>query len=180
MIGRSLFRRYARALIEVARRDKLLPRVKEDLRSFRELLKSHPELGDFFSDPKVTPLRKQELLEELLSVVDYEEITKNFLRLIASRRRLSYLKEIVEAFEREVNRLEGVVVAEVISPLPLSAGQVRKIARRVSVFLGKKVEIKSSVDSSIIGGIIIKIGDTVYDGSLKKQLQLLKDRLVQG
>ena len=177
---RSLFRRYARVLIEVARRNKLLPRVKRDMRSFRELLKFHPELEEFFSDPKVNPLRKQELLEGLLSVADYQRITKNFLRLVASRSRLSYLEEIEEAFEWEVNRLEGVVVAEVISPLPLSAGQEKKIARRVSAFLDKKVELKSSIDPSLIGGIIIKIGDTVYDGSLKKQLQLLKERLVQG
>jgi len=179
VIGRPLFRRYAKVLIEVARRDKLLPRVREDLRSFRELLKSHPELEGFFSDPKVNPLRKQELLEELLSVADYEEIIKNFLRLLASRRRLPYFEEIWEAFESEINRLEGVVVAEVVSPFPLSAGQTRKIARQVSRVLSKKVEIKSRVDPSIIGGIVIKIGDTVYDGSLKKQLQLLKERLVQ-
>jgi len=179
VIGRPLFRRYAKVLIEVARRDKLLPRVREDLRSFRELLKSHPELEGFFSDPKVNPLRKQELLEELLSVADYEEIIKNFLRLLASRRRLPYFEEIWEAFESEINRLEGVVVAKVVSPFPLSAGQTRKIARQVSRVLSKKVEIKSRVDPSIIGGIVIKIGDTVYDGSLKKQLQLLKERLVQ-
>jgi len=180
VIGRSLFKRYAKALIEVARRDKLLPYVEKDLRSFRELLKSHPELEGFFSDPKVNPLRKQELLEELLSVVDYQEITKNFLRLLASRRRLPYLEEVEEAFELEVNRLEGVVVTEVISPLPLSAGQARKIARRVSAFLGKKVKIRNRVDPSLVGGVIIKIGDTVYDGSLKKQLQILSERLVQG
>jgi len=180
MIRRSLFRRYAKVLIEVARRDKLLPRVEKDLGSFREILKAHPELQDFFSDPKVTPVSKQKLLEELLSVVDYQKVTKNFFYLLASRRRLPYLEEMCEAFEREVDRLEGVVVAEVISPLPLSAGQARKIARRVSAFLDKKVEIKSSVDPSLVGGVIIKIGDTVYDGSLKKQLQLLRERLVQG
>jgi len=180
VIRRSLFRRYARVLIDIARRDKLLPRVKEDLRSFKELLNSHPELENFFADNKVDPLRKQKLLEELLLVADYEEVTKRFLRLIGARRRLPYFGEIWEAFEREVNILEGVVVAEVASPLPLSAGQTKKIARQVSKFLAKKVEIKSSVDPSLIGGIVIKIGDTVYDGSLKKQLQLLKESIVQG
>ena len=180
MIGRSLFRRYAKVLIEVARRDKLLPRVQKDLRSFMELLKTHPQLEGFFSDPKISPLHKEELLEELLSVADYEDITKNFLRLLSFRRRLPYLQEVWEAFQWQVNRLEGVAVVEAISPFPLSEGQTRKIVRRVSKFLGKKVEIKSSLDPSLIGGVVIKVGDTVYDGSLKKQLQLLKERLVQG
>ena len=180
MRARSLFRRYAKVLIEVARKDKLLPRVQKDLRSFMKLLQTHPQLQDFFSDPKVSPLRKEELLEEFLSITDYEEITKGFLRLLSSRRRLAYLQEVWEAFQWEVHRLEGIEVVEVISPFPLSEGQTRSIARRVSRFLDKKVEIKSSVDPSLIGGVVIKIGDTVYDGSLKKQLQLLKEKFVQG
>ena len=169
-------RRYARALNEDAAAKNAVKDVDEDIAMIQESLAGSPKLRRFFMDPMISSDKKEGVINALFEK-RVHKITLSFLHLLAKKRRESVLADILTAYTDLRNDQKGIVEALVRVALPLNEKEKNKIQAGIEKLTGKQVSLKTEVDASILGGIIIRVGDMVYDGSVHHQLETLKDRL---
>jgi F-type H+-transporting ATPase subunit delta len=169
-------RRYASALLEVAVDVNFLESVTEDLQLIREVLASSRELQLALKSPLVKGDVKSRILEGIFAgkVCDKTII---FLKLLAHKKRAQLLDEVVTEFNTLLDERNGVLNADVKSAVKLNDDQARELVNGLSVRTGKKIRARMSLDESLIGGFTVKIGDTILDGSVSHQLQLLRKSL---
>lgn len=169
-------RRYARALNEDAAEKNAVKKVDEDIAMIEESMEGSPELRRFFADPMISADKKEVVIDALFKE-RVHAITLSFLQLLTRKRRENLFPEIVGAYNALRNEQMGIVEALIRVALPLNAAEETKVKEGIENLTGKKVQLKTEVDPSIMGGIIIRVGDMVYDGSVQHQLDSLKDRL---
>lgn len=168
-------RPYAKAAFEFAR-------DAQDLKVWSQALKTAAEI---VTDARVAPLigNPEATPDDLASLIDsvggsgFPEPVRNFIRLLADNHRLALLPEIVEHYEAERAEYEHTIDVEVVSAVPLDAAQIERLSRALGERLKARVRMRNSVDHSLIGGAIIRAGDTVIDGSLKGRLERLEAAL---
>ena len=173
--------RYARALGDV-----LLPstsgvdprQVLEQLGAFNALLAESADLRSLLLSPAVPPARKRAVVSRLAERLGMPTLIRNFLYVVIDHRRVDLLREIREAFENLVDERQDVVRADVSSAAELSAAQRDQVAAALSRLGGKLVRCRFSADPELLGGLKAKIGSTIYDGSVRSQLEALRRRLV--
>jgi len=175
MISGSLARRYARALLGLAREDKAVDKVDAELQAFLEVLDGSPELAAAIADPTLLPSSKRSIVDAIVAKLGFSPHVKNFFSLLAEKGRLSAFREIRREFRRMADELEGRVRAVVTSAAPLPKETEGALAERLSRISGRTVEISHQVDPELLGGLMAEIDGVVYDGSLKSQLRRLKD-----
>jgi len=173
----TVARRYAEALADVAIARKQLEQIDRDVRVFAEMTKSSRELHDLFASPIVSLTDKRRVLDALIDRVGTGQLTANLLRTMLNHHRLQHLAEVYEQFRREINERKGVVVAEVTTAADVGHSEQEKLGRTLEKLTGKKVEFTFKSDPSLIGGLVTRIGSVVYDGSVRTQLQEIKERL---
>ena len=169
-------RRYARALNQDAAEKNAVKEVDDDIAMIEESIEGSPELRRFFTDPMISADKKDGVINALFEK-RVHSITLSFLRLLVQKRRENIFPEIVGAYNKLRNEQLGVVEAVVRVALPMSDKEETKVKEGIETLTGKKVQLKTVIDESIMGGIIIRVGDMVYDGSVQHQLDSLKDRL---
>ena len=169
-------RRYARALYEDADNKDAVKHVDEDIEMIQESMAESPELRRFFEDPMI-PVNKKERVIENLFTKRVHDITLSFLTLITKKRRENLFPQMASAYSSLRNEQLGIVEATVRVALPLDKGDAKKIKSGIESMTGREVRLQTEVDPSILGGIIIRVGDMVYDGSVQHKLDTLKDRL---
>lgn len=175
--------RYARALADVvfAERSAADPdRVLAELRSFARTLGSSPALRDVLASPAVSLERKRTVIESLAERLELAPVVQNFLLVTARHRRLGALNAIGDAFQMSIDQRRGVVPAEVTFALEPDADQRARVEARVSELTGKKPRCEYRVDPAILGGGILRIGSSVYDGSVDGQLRRIGAKLTAG
>jgi F-type H+-transporting ATPase subunit delta len=170
-------RRYASALLDVAVDGNFLERVNEDLQKIDEVLSQSRELLVALRSPLINGDKKSHLLEEIFRN-DIGEKTMLFVKLLAHKKRAGLLPEVIGEFATLLDEKNGVVNADVKSAVKLSDDQAKDLVNGLSVRTGKKIRAKISLDEALIGGVTVKIGDTILDGSVSHQLQLLRKALV--
>lgn len=172
--------RYARALADsvLDPKNQIDPQgALAELRSFSGMLAESPELKNVLLSPAVTPARKRAVLDRFAQSVPFSRIVRNFFFVLVDHRRIDLVDEITEAFASVLDERMGVVQADVRSATPLSDGRQQELQVELSRLAGKQVRGAFSVDSSLIGGVVARIGSTVYDGSVRTQLESLRERL---
>ena len=169
-------RRYARALNEDAAEKNAVKEVDDDIAMIEESMEGSPELRRFFADPMINAEKKGNVINALFEK-RVHATTLSFLQLLTRKRRENLFPEIVGAYNKLRNEQLGVVEALVRVALPLSDAEEKKVKEGIEKLTGKKVQLRTEVDAAIMGGIIIRVGDMVYDGSVLHQLDSLKDRL---
>jgi F-type H+-transporting ATPase subunit delta len=132
------------------------------------------ELRNFLSSPAVARAAKHGVIEKIVARIGAGKIIRNFLFVIADRQRTQLLPEIVAAFQQVVRRRRGVVEAEISSSVELTAAQKAELAKSLERITGKRVEAKYSLDAKLLGGAMVRIGDTIYDGSLRSGLNEMR------
>ena len=147
------------------------------LRAFSETVRGAADLRGVLASPAVRAAKKRAVTARIAAQIGIPAKAVNFLNVLIDRRRILQLDEILVAMEEEFDRRIGAVTAEVSSPLPLTDSQRQTIETQLSLLSGKKARLKFVQDASLIGGIVAKVGSTVYDGSLKGQLAQLQRRL---
>ena len=175
-------RRYARALAEAAAegvKDQL-DAVGEDLAPVAEALGAEPGIMRFFADPSIPELQKFELIDTAAKKVKMNELTRNFLRLLVQKRRMHELPAIRRAYEEIKDEWQGIVAARATTAQPLKADEAKRYQQAVEKMTGSKVRMTFDVDPAVLGGARTKIGSQVYDGTLRRRLDLLRERLVGG
>lgn len=175
----ALASRFANALADAVLGGGGVPpqQTLSELRAFERLFSSSPELKNVLLSPAVTNLKKRAVIERLARAIPLSPMVRNFLYVVVDRRRANLLQEIGEAFELALDQRMGVVRARVTSAAPMDEQQQAALTAQLSRVAGKQVRSEFSVDPSLIGGVVARIGSTVYDGSVRTQLESLRGRL---
>ncbi|MCG0277018.1 MAG: ATP synthase F1 subunit delta [Thermanaeromonas sp.] len=168
-------KRYAQALYSLAQDKGVLPRVKEDLDRVVGTLEENEEFRRLFYHQLVPPRQKRELLKEVFPAIGDD--TRKFLGLVLEKHRERLLPEIASHFRLLVDRAEGIVEAEVTVAFPLPDDLEEQLKEKLSRLLGGKVRLKVCVDKDIMGGMVVRVGDRILDASVRKKLELFRERL---
>lgn len=182
MIAGSLARRYAKAVFEigtVGAAKGSLDKLGDDLRTLAKAMASSPELQTTLTNPAIRRDDRRKVTDALLYRIDAHAMTKNLVHLLLDGERLSSLPAIARALDAMIEAKAGRVTAEVVSARPLDAGQLTQITAALEQVSGKRVAITKREDATLLGGVVAKIGDVVYDGSLRTQLETLRDQLAK-
>lgn len=175
----TVARRYAVALADATGASDVNT-VKTELKTWEEMIGANADLANAFSSPVVPAAKKGAILEGLLGKAKPSKTTSNFLRVLLQNNRLSELAKINERFAQVLDERSGVVAAEVTSSRDLTEAERSELKASLEKLTGKRVDPTYGIDSSLIGGVVTKIGSTVYDSSVKTQLENLKAELVNA
>ncbi len=181
MSSKVIAERYARALMAAASDQSLVEAVADDLAALMQALAQSPEFEQLFFHQHLAPAKKQELLQSILAGLLQEQITRNFILLLWQKKRGSELPAIVASYQAALRQLRGELVAEVTTTRQLGESELRQLGEQIKTLTGcQAVELQTRIDKSILGGLILRIGDKVYDGSLARRLQQLRQKLLQA
>jgi F-type H+-transporting ATPase subunit delta len=177
---RTSANRYAKALFDVALEEKAdLDRIDKDLSEITEILRENTELMSAVDWANVPDAARRAVMENVLDKVGVAAPVKKLLVLLTEQRKLVYLQDLAEAYRERLLAHQNVVRAEVTSAAPLSPEKTKALEESLSKVTGKKVELSVSVDPELLGGVVAKIGSTVYDGSVRTQLARMRQELVK-
>lgn len=181
MTSRAAGIRYARALFDVAQQEADIDQAGRDLAGFAALVAGHELLPRILSNPAIPAARKRAVVEQLLARAgSVSPIVGKLLTLLADRDRLVLLPDISAAYQDRLMAHAKVIRAEVVTAVALPEDRVAALQQGLAQATGRQVQIESRIDPSIIGGAITRIGSTVYDGSVSRQLEKMKDALASG
>jgi len=173
--------RYARALFDVAVKEQQnLDEIEAQLAEFVALFKEHPTLEKVLLNPAVPVPRKRGAVIELLKSMGVGPIVSKLVTLLADRDRLVVLPDLLSSYRERLLEHRDWIRAEVTTAVPLSAERAQQIEQRLAHATGKRVTVSAHVDPSIVGGMVTRIGGTVYDSSVTRQLEKIRGRLVAG
>ncbi len=166
--------RYAQALFDLALDAKALTEVESDLRSLKTARAESGDLRRLMDSPTFSAEQKGLALKAIAEKADFNPITIKFLGLLTANRRTNRLAEVTDSFTRLSAAHRGVVSAEVISAIKLTAAQEKGVKAALRQSLGKDPEITTRVDPSILGGLKVRVGSRLFDASLRSKLETLK------
>jgi F-type H+-transporting ATPase subunit delta len=155
-------------------------RFNSELTAVNAVLADNPALNSIFRSPAYGIEAKRAILRDIIGKLELSGTVANFLQLILDRNRLAFLPQIAESFSAFADDLSGVIRPTLSSGLPLDGSQVGEIKAALEKSTGKKVVLNVEVDPNLIGGVVTKIGGTVYDGSVRTQLNRIEDILQKG
>ena len=177
MVTGSLARRYAKAIFAIGEAQKNLDKLGADLQTLARALKTSVELVDVLSNPAVRRNDRRKVLDALLARNLAQPATKNVVNLLLDHERMASLPAISRELDAMIEAKAGKVTAEVTSAVDLSPAQLAQITQTLERLSGKKVVIEKKKDPALLGGVVAKVGDVVYDGSVRTQLRTLRDEL---
>ena len=172
-----LARRYAKALFSIGKEQGTYEAYNEALQAVAGLYKATPEVADALTNPLYPMDVREKVMAGIVDSIGVDSVMGNFLKLLVEKQRAEILPEIAEEYKAMVDDEKNISHGSVISAVELSDELQAKVQTTLEKLTGKKVELTTSVDPSIIGGIIAKVGDLVLDGSIKAQLAGLKDSI---
>jgi F-type H+-transporting ATPase subunit delta len=179
MITTRVARRYAQALLESAESERVLEPVLNDARLLQEYVDQSRDLRLFLRSPVIKTEKKASILQTLFEPLVHR-LTMNFILLLLEKRREEVLPVIIEQLFVLNDQQKGIVNLELRAATDLSKTHRSAITRRFEQLMGKKIRISFSVDVSLKGGVLARVGDTVYDGSVRRQLEMLKEQFARG
>jgi len=180
VINNTLAKRYAKALVQLGAEEGQLDRFREELAGLNHLFSAGTSLRSLFADPAVTAGRKRGIMQALITKSACAELVGNFLMLLVDKNRVAFLSQIISAYDRLADERLGIIRPRISSAFSLNDGQVAAIKSALEKRSNKKVEPQVHIDTSLIGGVVIQIGDTAFDSSVKTQLKRIQDQLQKG
>jgi F-type H+-transporting ATPase subunit delta len=177
----SVARRYAAALFDVAEKSGATDRALADVRALRDLVEGHEELRKVFASPAIPASRKKAVLDAIVARAGLASVeVVRLAELLAGRDRLALVGAVASAFEARVNEARKIVPAEVVTAEPLDATSRTAIASALGRATGNEVRLTERVDPSLVGGLVARVGSLVFDGSITRQMERLRQRLLTG
>jgi F-type H+-transporting ATPase subunit delta len=181
MTNRTAANRYARALFDVAIKEQQdLDAIDRELAEFIDLMKAQPLFEKVLLNPAVPAARKRAAVAAVIATATLWPVVAKLLVLLAERDRLVLLPDLLAAYRERVRVMRKIVRAEVVTAEPLSPDRAQAVERGLAQMSGRNVQMDLRVDPSILGGVVARIGSTVYDASVATQLQKMKRRLVEN
>lgn len=175
-MARSAARRYAEAIVDLARENHTFDVWDRDLGKLAGALRN-ADLATFVSNPSIPVAEKRKALGMVLGGDQPHKETENLVRLLLERHRIQDLPAIYDLFSEAWLKEQGIALAYVTTAEPVTPEDERAIREQLRKITGKKIELRLSVDPSLIGGMVARIGDTLIDGSVQSKLRALRQRL---
>lgn len=180
MTASALASRYANALVDVvAGKAAGVPpeQVRGELRSFEAALSGSPDLHNVLASPAVAPSRKRAVVGRIADMLAMSRVSRNFLFVLIDHRRINVLGDVLDHFEILLDERLGFTRADIRSAREMADGQRAALVAELERLTGKRVRPRFTVNEDLIGGAVAKIGSTIYDGSVRSQLETLGRRL---
>jgi F-type H+-transporting ATPase subunit delta len=174
----TVARRYATALADVVSKTGDVATVRNELKTWEEMIAGNPDLRSAFSNPAIQHLDKEAVLNSLIAKTNPSRTTANFLRILLKNDRLVDLKEINVKFDSVLEERSGTVAARVTSARDLSEEEKAALRANIERLTGRQVNLSYEINEAIIGGVVTRVGSTVYDSSIKTQLENLRQELI--
>jgi F-type H+-transporting ATPase subunit delta len=179
MTNKTAATRYARALLDVTIKEGGdAVRIEQELAAFAGVLTEYPALQKVLVNPAIPVQRKQAAVAELLGRLQLSPVLAKLVTLLAERDRLVLLPDLLVSYRERLLDHQNVVRAEITTAVPLSADRAAAIERGLAQATGRTVTVSTRIDEGIIGGLVARVGSTVYDASVTTQLEKMKRRLV--
>ncbi|MBT2756613.1 F0F1 ATP synthase subunit delta [Mesobacillus foraminis] len=177
MSSSTIAKRYALALFQVASEHQLLNTVEEDLRTVKAVVGNNPGLTSILTSPKLTQEKKKELLKQAFTSAT--PFVQNMLLILVDRHRTELIADVADQFIELANEAKGIAEARVYSVQPLTDAQAEALSLAFAPRVGKqKLQIENITDSNLLGGVKLRIGNRIFDGSLKGKLDRLERKLL--
>ncbi|NUQ82041.1 MAG: ATP synthase F1 subunit delta [Bacteroidetes bacterium] len=172
----SIALRYAKAIVEATKEQKAIEALTSDFGKLAPLLQPDHPVADMIANPMLSPEKKIAVLSK--AVPGLSEVTLQALNLLAKHKREPFLAAIITRALELIDETNGIIRAETTTAIPLSQEQATRLKKHLSEKTGKTVILVPRIDPSIKGGLVVRIHDTVYDSSLKNQLEVIKTKLL--
>ena len=179
MSMRASAARYARALLDVANKESDPECAEQELAAFVDLVRTNADLERTLANPVVSAADKRAIVQQILERVKPTTPVGKLVLLLASRGRLALLPDLLDVYRERLMEYRNVLSAEVTTAAPLSPERAEQLQQRLANATGRTITMTTKVDASIIGGVVTRIGGTVYDGSVATRLAKVRDRLEQ-
>ena len=170
--------RYAEALFQLSEEENITKEIYNELHDVVEVIKNNKELDNVLKSPLVAKNEKTQLIEALFNNKINKDL-KNFIKILVEKGRISSLKSIELTFKELLNDKHNIIEGTVISAIALTEKQVKELEEKLSKKYNKNVTLENEVDQSILGGVLVRLGNTQIDGSVKTRLNNIKDQLTQ-
>jgi F-type H+-transporting ATPase subunit delta len=170
--------RYARAYAEVAVTYKLNPeKTVAEFQQMADVVNSSRELRNVLQNPAVSREQKLKLLDSIIQHIGATKMLRNFLAVLIDHRRIGNIGDLLEQFKRELDRRMGIADAKVSSVRELSSAEKKSLEQQLAALTGKVVRATYSQDADLLGGVLVRVGSTIYDGSVHGRLQRMRQEL---
>ncbi len=173
----NISKRYARAFFEIANEAKQIEPYYKELSHFASIISENKSLKDFLANPVFDQVSKKGVVDNVISKLKLSGMTVSFLRLLVDKKRIDILEDIVTCYCQLMDETLKKVRVNVKTAFPLSDELKSFISANLEKTLGKKVDMTVEEDSALLGGVVIGVGDTLYDGSIKNQLNNMRNLL---
>jgi F-type H+-transporting ATPase subunit delta len=177
MLSGSLARRYAKAVFEIGVAQSGLDKIGADIRTLANAMKTSQELHAALTSPAIQRADRRKVIDGLLQAVGAVSTTRNLMYVLLDGERLASLPMLSRELDKMIEAKAGRVSAEVVSAKPLEQAQLSELVAVLEKLSGKKVSVQKREDPELLGGVVAKVGDTIYDGSLRTQLRNMRDEL---
>lgn len=179
MTGEVLARRYAGALVDLAFEEKAHDAVRDQLNAFAGVAVESGVMAALV-DPSLGLDEKLALIDEIAGSLKFEKVLASFVKLLVEKKRIGDIVAINEVFQMILDEKVGRVRAEVILPSEADKGEIEEIKKGLEKVTGKEVALDVSIDSALLGGVVARVGSIVYDGSIRTQLENIKNNIMRG
>ncbi len=170
--------RYARALVEVVLEQRTDPdTARQQLNAIVDAVRESTELRRVWESPAISAEQKRAVLDALVGQLGAAKAIRNFVAILIDHRRIAMLEDAAKHFDSELNAQLGLAEAEISSARPLSASGKRELELQLERLTGKKVRAQYASDPELLGGVVVRVGSTIYDGSVRGQLEKIKQEL---
>jgi F-type H+-transporting ATPase subunit delta len=180
LIGSRISKRYAKALLSLGQEDGNYIAYGNDLNQFGSFCAENREFIKVVANQIFSVEERKRVLDAILAKSPFADLVKNFLRLLLDKNRIGGIQEIVQYYSKLTDEISNITRADIITARPLKKDAKGRLAKALEGLTAKKVKIEVKEDPSLIGGLVVRIGDLVLDGSIKAQLEGLKESLKRG
>lgn len=179
MLNKSVARRYAEAFFSIAQEANKIADYQAELGQIVNVINETEGLGDYFAHPLIPTKEKKNIAQQLFAN-SVSSLTLNFLMLVLDKKRQTYLELIFHQYEEMADESRNIKKAELITAMPVPEAEVNTLAEMLSRSTGKTIQLKTTIDPVLLGGIKIRMGDKIIDASVAKKLEMLKKNLKQA
>ncbi len=180
MIRSRVAKRYAKALLSLGQEDGEYQQYGKELAVFSGFFATNKEFREVIASPAFAVEDRKRILNIILGKGSYSDIVKNFLNLLLDKNRIDAIQEISSYYESLTDEVAQIARVEVVTPRPLRGDARQRLEKALEEMTSKKIRMEILEDKSLLGGLVVKIGDLVLDGSIKAQLEGLKESLGRG
>lgn len=177
MSSQTVARRYASALADVVLQRGEAREVQQELHAWADMMQSNASLREVFANPTIALDQKRAVLRRLIEIAKPRPTTVNFLKVLLQNQRLPELDQINRRFAAVLDDRAGMIAAQVTTARPVAPETQQTLQTKLRHMTGKSVRIEFDTDPDMIGGLVTRIGSTIYDGSVRSQLEQIKEKM---